>query len=149
MIALRLIMRTQWLLLPLLAAIAMRVAIPPGWMPAFTDQGVRLIWCSGIAAKRAAAATPSHYFGHGTTTASHHGPRGKADTDKQPSEHPDKSSGICTFAAVASTFAEAPAGLPLPVAIQAAVGWSFPIIVAVGRGLAAPPPPSTGPPALS
>jgi hypothetical protein len=148
MFALRRMLKTQWLLLPMFAALAMRVLIPVGWMPVFSDNGVSIIWCSGVVDDAAGEAAQSHHSGH-AAAAAHEASHNHTDPGNKPADHSGKSTGVCTFATTAMAFADIPASLPLSAAIYETIDWLFPIIVAIGRGLAAPPPPQTGPPALS
>ena len=124
-------------LLPLLLiCLIARGLIPAGWMPSFTQQGVSLVLCSGVTAE--SVVQPSAHGDH----SGHHG-TGRDHPDK--SKH-DMGGQQCSFAAAA-------VDLPSPVQPAdptdlPAAGQHFakPQEVAVGQGLAAPPPPSTGPP---
>jgi hypothetical protein len=116
-------------------ALFMRLLVPPGWMPA-ADDGIRLILCGGFGAEVDHAA-----LGHAFEPTDH---SAKGD-DKAPSSagmnHP------CAFAGFSAALAPvAFAKLVVPVSI-AAIILAGSGEVAIGRGLAAPPPPSTGPPA--
>lgn len=112
-------------------ALLLRMLIPVGFMPA-TGQGFAITLCNGM------AAMPDEIDKHG------HVDKGQNTPDER-GQHP------CAFVGFSSvldysTFADASilhpmanvARVPLP---------SF--AVAIGRGLAAPPPPSTGPPMAS
>lgn len=108
-------------------ALLIRLLVPAGWMPA-AEGGYAITLCTS----------------QGLTTAwvdeqgrIHKGEPGKAGVD-----HP------CLFAGFAAAL-DAPllAGAlvaPLPAAILPPIAH---VTVAIGRGLAAPPPPATGPPA--
>ena len=116
----RLLHSDRQLVLALLALVlAMRVAVPAGWMPQVGADGqARLVLCSGFGAE-----TP-----------------GK-DKSAQHAEMPCVGAGVFTAIdtppiALIATARPAFGPLPLPR-----------LIVAVGQGLAAPPPPKTGPPA--
>jgi hypothetical protein len=123
----------------LLLALAMRLLVPTGFMwEAGTSGGAQLVPCSGMAPS---SGDPSMHGMHHMAMA---GP-----SHEKGSESGDNSSRECAFAGLggpldlANPFV-APATLPL-----AAV--ALPVFVAQtltpGRGLAAPPPPSRGPPA--
>jgi hypothetical protein len=117
----------------LACALALRMLVPQGWMPVSDAHGFRITMCSGTGPMDMTIAMP------GMTM------HGKADhAPQQPmQEHP------CTFAHLGMALAEPPSlTLPLPPFAQAeALALKTPA-VAIGRGLAAPPPPSTGPPTL-
>ena len=106
-------------------ALAIRVLVPQGWMPDGTG-GVMM--CSGSAPVVMVPAT------HG----GHEMPPGHGQ------DHP------CPFAALGLAAAP-PAGVAplLPPAAVAAAGELVAHSIAVGHGLAAPPPPATGPPAFA
>lgn len=113
-------------------ALAVRLAIPAGWMPIAEGDGtMRVTICSGM------GAVPAWIDRSGRLH--EEDPSGKAGAD-QP----------CAFAGLAMA-GDLPA-LPMAVAPQLAataersVAWG---IVTIGRGLAAPPPPQTGPPAFA
>jgi len=123
-----------WLTLLLIASALMaRGAVPAGWMPVVEATGITMMPCDGAGpaiAKPMRHGARGHDRGH--PEGSHRDTQG---------EHP------CAFAAVAQVadLATPPAALPLiaiePAAVTAGVAAS------VGQGLAAPPPPATGPPA--
>ena len=132
--------RPRMLALALLAcALLLRLLVPAGWMPVSDANGVHLTLCSGtgpMTMPSMAAMAP------GKTMAgmAHHMP-----TDEQGApEHP------CAFAHLGLAIAETrlPA-LMLPVAPATLVPAGLAMLVSVGRGLAAPPPPQTGPPAIA
>ena len=114
----------------------MRVLIPQGWMPVETGDGWRITICTGMGPMQmdmpamARAMAPMH---HDSGSPGH-----------DAGDHP------CAFAGFALALDEPPLPVlalpPLP-----APAWLPAIVaaVAIGRGLAAPPPPATGPPALS
>ena len=112
-------------------AILFRLAVPTGWMPA-ADQAFLLVPCpdQGVA-------LPPRPAGHGAhaTPDAEHDHQGAGD--KQP----------CPFAGAVMPFDLPPLGpdaaaAPAPVELA----LSRPGATSVGQGLAAPPPPSTGPP---
>lgn len=111
-------------------ALLARALVPTGWMPVATAHGVRLELCAGQDAAAPAMAGMAH---------------GKKEHGKQAlPDHP------CAFAGLglAADSVRAPAIVSSPVvtAPLSAKGWRA---VTVGRGLAAPPPPATGPPAFA
>ena len=140
-------MRTNWQRLALLlvgCALLLRMAVPAGWMPSVENGSLTLRLCGGWAQSLPPKPQMHHGGGgahHEAAAPSHHGQheeQGQADTS-QP----------CAFAAAGLAWASAGGGealaLPLPAAL---LSPSSLLNVAVGRGLAAPPPPSTGPPAI-
>ena len=106
-------------------ALAVRLLVPAGWMPAegrgfaitlCTGSGAQAVWIDGKGNihKRAPATAPDH---------------------------------PCAFAGIAAPMldGEAPLAILAPAAIRHAA-LTRPL-AAIGQGLAAPPPPATGPPA--
>ncbi|TFI59648.1 hypothetical protein E2493_03865 [Sphingomonas parva] len=120
-------------------AIALRVLVPAGWMPVFGAHGVRLELCGGRA-PQPALELPHH---DGQAVSAHAGHGGDKGKDPPPPDQP------CAFAAVAAPWLGADLPLPLAPPALALAAISPATFVALGRGLAAPPPPSTGPPLLS
>ncbi|WP_404712699.1 hypothetical protein [Sphingomonas sp. MMS24-J13] len=113
----------------LAAVLLLRVLIPQGWMPVQTDNGWQITICTGTGPMQMTMpALPGQ----------RHLPGGQ---DHAPGDHP------CTFAGFALAIDRAmPPMLALPpVPIS---GWLITTArsIAIGRGLAAPPPPATGPP---
>lgn len=139
----------QWQVLQLLIALAMRLLIPVGWMPVFSSEGMTLTWCSGVAELPTPAAAQSHHSGHSVGTTAHGSSHGSDDPSKKPADQSGKSTGVCVFATAAMAFVHVPTALPLPAVTYQSIDWLFPVIVTIGRGLAAPPPPQTGPPIIS
>jgi hypothetical protein len=119
-------------------ALALRLAVPAGWMPvAQADGWVRLAICPGAAP--AAPPTMAHAM-HGDT----HGHAPTHDHDRGDHAPPCAFTGLALAAALPDL---PPAPRLLPVAaLPQATGYA---LVSVGRGLAAPPPPQTGPPLLA
>jgi hypothetical protein len=108
----------------------MRVLVPAGWMPTQTVDGFRVELCSGTTGKT--VLIPGIKLV---------GQQEKHDAAKQ----------VCDFAAAAQA-ASLPDLAPAPELLpQAAPGVTLASYQAPapGRGLAAPPPPATGPPTLS
>jgi hypothetical protein len=108
-------------------ALMLRVLIPAGFMPV-AGQGFAITLCTSMGSVSAWVDDQGNVH------------KGKKSPDKQ-----DKAP--CPFAAFAAAIA-LPGFADLP--IVAAAADRLPLLfhaVSVGRGLAAPPPPSTGPPA--
>ena len=136
MAALRHLPRAQrrWLLLIAVIALLARALVPGGWMPVAGPAGVQLALCDGDMP----AVAPAHAMAgmampaRPGLPAHHHGAP----------DHP------CSFAAAAAALdvPTLPPSLPAPSADHAFAA-AAPFAVTIGRGLAAPPPPPTGPPA--
>ncbi len=127
--------RGQTALLLLCLAMFMRLLVPAGWMPVETASGgLAITLCSGSGPMPMTIAGPTA----AAMKAMHHG------TDQQdhgPGDHP------CTFSSLAMALDEPPLlVIDLPKLIVEAWTASTGLAVSIGRGLAAPPPPSTGPP---
>ncbi|HEY6916776.1 MAG TPA: hypothetical protein VI381_03975 [Allosphingosinicella sp.] len=119
-------------------ALLIRALLPSGWMPA-TQGGFSFILCSGwTSAQESAAMAESAYR---ADMIERLGRAGK-DGGRTAADEPCAFSGL----AMAWTGAEGAPRLSSPVVAPAPLFLT--LIVAVGRGLAAPPPPSTGPPLL-
>ena len=117
-------------------ALLARVLIPQGWMPVETDRGWRMSICSGTGPVEMAASPVLA----AALKAMHPG----SDThDKSANDHP------CTFSGLTVAL-DGPSAPIFDLSAPAAATWLPRVIlaVAVGRGLAAPPPPSTGPPSI-
>ena len=126
--------RFRTIALALLAcALAVRLLIPAGWMPVVDATGLHLTLCSGSGPIELPAA---HHAMAGMAHHHHHHDQGMPD-------HP------CAFAGLGLALAEPvlPAIALIAPVVEATV-VVIPATVAIGRGLAAPPPPPTGPPAL-
>ena len=131
--------RRGLVLLALLCILLARVAVPAGWMPmAAADGGLVLVPCSGMGATTLVAADMAGMHMPGMA-AGHEGGEGQRHPDPS-GDHPCSGAGVA--AAIATPLAMAPVGLPIRPAIV--VARTF--IVMIGQGLAAPPPPQTGPP---
>lgn len=114
----------------LFCTLLIRAVMPTGWMPVTTTHGIAISVCTGM--------------GPAKMTMAHHGaPHEKAPAPEHNKDHP------CAFAgAVAPLAGWSVPTLPPPLAIAAAASATPRRAVAIGRGLAAPPPPQTGPPTL-
>ena len=121
--------RALWALL-FAGALLARLASPSGWMPKADVAGVHLVPCDGMAPElpRAMAGMAHHH---------HHSQAPTAD-------HPCAFSGLGL--AVAEPLPPPPLLAPSPARIVTPLAHPA---VAIGRGLAAPPPPATAPPALA
>ena len=136
---------TGRLLTPWLIGLALivRALVPAGWMTAAAaGGGIALIPCTGVvpAASTADSMTISGAHHHAAAPhGGHHGGDGQQGHDGKPQQP-------CVFAglALAST-SSAPPALLAPVQIVSPAARPRQTRFA-GRGLAAPPPPSTGPP---
>ena len=114
----------------LTAVLLGKVLVPGGWMPVQTPRGIELALCSGEA--------PLHLWLDDA---------GKVHTGKQPSGHQDTAKDPCPYGALnaAVHLADGPVlGPPPPTSTPAAPRLAA--TVSIWRGLAAPPPPATGPP---
>lgn len=127
----------------LVCALAMRMLVPSGFMIA-PGQGATLILCPGQGAmpmamphEMAGMAMPGHDMG-------------KSGDKHQGDKHQDKGDNLpCAFSPVGATANLVSLAHPMPpVAVTAIAPTLFRIFAQPGLGLAAPPPPKTGPPAL-
>ncbi|KPQ22386.1 MAG: hypothetical protein HLUCCX21_06240 [Porphyrobacter sp. HL-46] len=143
-------------------------AVPHGWMVGTARQGsALLVPCPGVSPALAAVAerAPAFVLTHdsGAGHGAHHGhhmahpfaPGTAAEPADQPPDHSGHgedasfASALCDFAALgAPVLPPSPPVLeilaPVPVAPLALIRFA----IAPGRGLAAPPPPATGPPPI-
>lgn len=112
-------------------ALLLRLAVPEGWMPVQNAAGWQLTMCDGMATD----AMPAMAMDHG-----HKAPD---------SDHRKSDMGVCPFAGLGMAMA-APFVPPMlaPAPFLAVAAPLLPGVVAIGRGLAAPPPPPTGPPSI-
>lgn len=118
----------------LLLACALLLRLPAGLMPEASAQGFTIGWCNAVSAD--AAAEGKALFEQALA--------GKADSKQKHS--PDQP---CPFAAAAQPMAASdPAPLLAPITVQAEAPRPG-FVATPGRGLAAPPPRSTGPPLLA
>jgi hypothetical protein len=126
----------------LLLGLALRGAIPAGWMPSFEGSAVALVPCSGWTAGESRSPTV-HSGGH-QADSDHHG----AHDSPNRTGH-EGSIALCSFAAVAADLPNPGGDIVLRPAMETEQRFMMSASVSVGRGLAAPPPPSTGPPQLT
>ncbi len=117
------------------AAILLRALIPAGFMPGRSDTGaIAMVVCTGSGA----LTMVMDRDGHWSPAKPDHAP-GKSQPD-----HP------CAFAAAAAALTQ-PAGIlePLPAPVAENTALALPAHQRPGLGLAAPPPPTTGPPSAA
>ena len=117
-------------------ALFLRILVPQGWMVAQTADGWRMTICTGTGPMQMEMPGDMASAMDGT----HHG---SGDQDHNANDHP------CAFSSLAMAL-DAP---PLPVLALSKIvldrlPTGLPTIIGVGRGLAAPPPPATGPPPI-
>ncbi|KQS02091.1 hypothetical protein ASG11_14970 [Sphingomonas sp. Leaf357] len=147
--------RHDLLIAALLCVLIARVAVPAGWMPMLTaDGGFVLAPCSGMGAVPMANAPSAHGMpAHdmaGMTMAGMAGAEHHVAPDKPNDRHPDPAGDHpCSGAGVAVALTTPPVALPAALALAAMTVPSARLIPNIGQGLAAPPPPSTGPPTLA
>lgn len=116
-------------------ALALRLLMPAGWMPVANANGVALNWCSGVSHAVPAEAEALLAAALG---------------DKAAPKHKSASDQPCAFAAAAQP-ADTLAALPIVISPATEANAPTPpgFVTFPGRGLAAPPPLSTGPPLLA
>lgn len=124
--------RFAWLML-LIGALLARGLAPEGWMPvANASGGIEIALCNGMGPGDAMVLTPGGKLHH------------KAPAKGQTGDHP------CAFAGMGTADAAPPLpALTTPLQRDAAAPSRARVASVPGRGLAAPPPPATGPPALT
>jgi hypothetical protein len=123
----------------LACALALRFLVPAGWMPVSDAYGLHLAPCSGTG-PMTPATMPAMAMHHVMAGMDHHAPGGQ---DQPAPDH------ACPFAGLGLALAEpALPAVALPPAVEATLLPARILVVAIGRGLAAPPPPATGPPVL-
>ncbi|MES2058270.1 MAG: hypothetical protein V4564_20205 [Pseudomonadota bacterium] len=113
-------------------AMLVRALVPAGWMPTVgANGGIVISMCTGMGAVEMVLA-----------------PDGTLH-EKAPAKHDGTTDHPCTFAGLGQAFAAADP-IPMPVLPPATFTAPplTPHLVSIGRGLAAPPPPQTGPPIL-
>lgn len=129
---------SAWMLALLGGALLLRALIPTGWMPVQTADGFVIELCSG---RMPSGDSPQAQAARELLDAALAGTtQGHDDKPSSPHDQP------CTFAGLALPWMTAadltqPVPAPTPAEIR-----PITLVAAVGRGLPAPPPPSTGPP---
>jgi hypothetical protein len=119
-------------------ALMLRMIVPAGWMPASNAHGFGITICTGMGPMEMPAIGMTQMSAmpemHGTPDADEH----------QGSDH------SCVFADLGLAITAPPAlNVALPSIVRAAALVAILPAVSIGRGLAAPPPPATGPPLLA
>ena len=128
-------MPRAYVLAMIACALLMRMVVPQGWMPVHGANGWTITICSGTGPMRMTMSD-----GPGMSKGMHHQSDGK---DQGSADHP------CAFASFALALdLPPPPAVLLPAPIVETWRAGTVLAVAIGRGLAAPPPPSTGPPTL-
>lgn len=112
-------------------ALMLRIVVPAGWMPGTgADGAMRVTLCTGQGLVEAWVA------GDGSLH------------DKAPQKSEPKTDQPCSFTGLGAALVNVPVFLPdAPIHIAAMPAIARATTVAIGRGLAAPPPPAIGPPA--
>jgi hypothetical protein len=130
----------------LVCALAMRVLVPAGFMVGHTASGApALVLCPGQ--NEAPVATPMH---HDMAHMMPDGSMMSGDHDAGKQSHDPGTDRPCAFAAVGlAVDMPIPAPLLAPAPPPAFVALLSQAPGNPGRGLAAPPPPSTGPPTVA
>lgn len=124
--------RLGWLLL-LVGALLARSVAPEGWMPVVNAAGgIEIAVCNGTGPDDRMVLSPDGKVHH------------KAPGKSQPGDHP------CAFSGLGIADASPPLlALDEPPVLPRAKPEPQRVPLAPGRGLAAPPPPATGPPSLA
>jgi hypothetical protein len=129
-------LQARLLLVLFACAMLARALVPTGWMPVATAQGLWIVPCSGTGPMIPQAAAP---MAHAMPGMHHEDP----DHGTTGVDHP------CAFAGVTPALDAPTLAIALPPPFVRAVPSPIRALVAVGRGLAAPPPPQTGPPTFA
>ena len=118
-------------------ALVLRLLVPAGWMPQANAAGIALAWCDDSGTSRGKAPAEARAL------------FAKAVGEKPAPEHKPAPDQPCAFAAAAQALVAVDfAPLPPTPATHNEPLRPEPVTVP-GRGLAAPPPRSTGPPILA
>lgn len=125
--------------LPVAALLALalltRLLIPAGWMPGTDASGFRLEFCSAFGPPPPAMLKAAEDAAKRLNGGKHQG-KDRANGDQ-----------ACGFGAIGLAWqGQAGPVIAAPLIVAAPV-FTVSFVVAIGRGLAAPPPPATGPPA--
>ena len=119
---------SRWGLPLILCALLLRIAVPAGWMPG-ADRGTPITICTG------AGMAQAWIDGEG-----------KVHKEGGPQQGHDQPCTYSVLGMAAHAAPDAPAVAPVRIGELLVPGAQF--AAAIGQGLAAPPPPSTGPPSL-
>ena len=111
----------------LACALLLRLGLPAGWMPVNDGHGFRITICDGMGATTMMSMADHEMPAH-------------------PAKTPDNS---CPFAVAAVAIVASQILAPFPASFAVIAEVSLPRPVGIGHGLAAPPPPSTGPPTIA
>jgi hypothetical protein len=133
------------LLLVFACAMLVRALIPTGWMPIADAQGFRIVPCSGTGPMRAPLAAADASVDH-VMADMHHA---TGVDDRSPEHHNPGADHPCAFASVTPALEAPVLAAPLPLVPVRAMPAPTRMLVGVGHGLAAPPPPPTGPPTFA
>jgi hypothetical protein len=122
---------SSWALPLILCALFVRMLIPSGWMPTVDSAGyTRISLCTGMGEQAAWIDAKGELH--------------KSDPAKK-----HQGNNPCVFASLGAALDAPHQALPdLLVATSRDNSGQLPVSVAIGHSLAAPPPPSTGPPIL-
>jgi hypothetical protein len=118
-------------------ALLIQTCVPAGWMPAHAGRTVTLTWCGDTSIVPAA-----HRAASLLADASNERNRENNDSERSPKVS-------CAFAVNGTSLAADGDSTLIEVLVVLASICGVPVAASVGQGLAAPPPPATGPPALS
>ncbi|RXD05153.1 hypothetical protein EQZ23_08545 [Sphingomonas sp. UV9] len=143
MAALRILTAThrRWLLLLFACAMLVRALIPTGWMPITDAQGFHIVLCSGTGPAMLSTGPSAKAPMNHAMAGMHH--EKSSDHHSQGPEHP------CAFAGVTPAIDAPTLAAPLPLVRIRATPALARALVTIGHGLAAPPPPQTGPPTFA
>jgi hypothetical protein len=122
----------SWAVQLVFAALLMRALFPAGWMPS-AEKGQMITLCTGTGVEQV-------WLGHDGTI--QNAPPENSDDDKSHSDNP------CIFSGVAVANLDQMDAPELLTSSAITQNLRQPDTAIIGRGLAAPPPPATGPPLL-
>ncbi|MBN8806673.1 MAG: hypothetical protein J0I47_00325 [Sphingomonas sp.] len=130
--------RYVWLVL-LIAALSVRALTPQGYMTmAAANGGIALMPCDGAMPAPTTSGQPM-----AMPMAGHH------DGNHHKQDHGSRADHPCAFAGIAALDMAPPLAIAIPLRRDTAPALAATLAMLPGRGLAAPPPPATGPPALA
>ena len=123
----------------LLFCLIARGSVPAGWMPAFEQRGIAFVPCAGFVESSGQPDARGAHSGHHVAGAHNQSDKSAHDTGGQP----------CAFAAAAIHLPAVPDPVGLSAPERDPAPFAKLLEVSIRQGLAAPPPPSTGPPATA
>ena len=126
----------------LAATLFMRLLVPPGWMPVADAAGLRIELCPGQVVAPKPRPADHHALHHGGDH--DEGRHGRPDQGKKYASQPP-----CAFSSLGLAFLDAGQAPSIVLPNFAAALPARPPAITLGTGLAAPPPPATGPPPLA